>query len=526
MKMKYTVSAVAVLIAAGTQNAQADVTLPTMFGDNMVLQQNAPIRLWGHAEPGEKVSVSWVKVTGDGNTDRLPSKAVETTTGSDGKCNVTLAPVKAGSNPLNLVVQGKNTLTLKNVLVGEVWLCTGQSNMEWVLRNAFEGEKAVATAINPQIRLFHVKKVRSDKPLEDVQATWMECTPENVATFSAVGYYFARDLAKSRNVPIGLIESDWGGTPAESWTPEETLQGDVALSPLITNYPAARERLDKVLADYPAQVEKAKAEGKKAPNRPNLWRYSELYNGMLAPLAPLSVKGAIWYQGESNTGRAEQYRTLLPAMIRSWREKFHNPNLVFLIAQLAPFSAGNKDATSYAELREAQEYTTYVLPKTGRVVITDVGEENDIHPRHKEPVGERLALLARDVAYGEKIDGQSPRVKKFEAGKTPNTLLVTFENVGGGLVTRGGEISKNTVEDGKLLGFEIAGADGVFVPAEARIVDKDRVEVSATSVTAPKAVRYGFRNFVLVNLFSKEGLPAAPFRSDAPPSVAAALMGK
>lgn len=502
MRISRVLGLLALFTLAG-QAVRADVTLPKLFTDNLVLQRKAPVRIFGKAEPGEKVTV------------RIQGKESSAITGENGKWLATLKPLEAGG-PFTLTIQGKNTITLNNVLVGEVWLCSGQSNMEWAMRSSFQPQAVIDASTNPQIRLFQVKNVRSDTPMEDVEAAWQECKPETVAGFSAVAYYFARDLQKSLNVPIGLIQSDWGGTPAESWTRESVITGSGMLKDIVGNYQSALTRYEQAQADYEKAAEQAQAEGKPAPRRPNKpWKYAELYNGMIAPLVNYTIKGAIWYQGESNTGRALQYQTLFPTMIQNWRQDFGIPDFPFLLVQLAPFGNGTSPATQYAELREAQYYATKMLKNVGMAVITDVGEERDIHPKKKEPVGARLALLAERIAYGKKVNAFSPTFKEMQAAG--NRAIVKFENVGNGLAARGGMISEQEVPAGKLLGFTIAGPDGKFFPAEAEIMGKDTVTVYAAEVPNPFAVRYGFANFVIGNLFSKDGLPASPFRTDAPP---------
>ena len=492
--------------AFATKGARADVSLPALISDNMIVQQKMPVHIYGRASAGEKVTVS------------LAGKSAGATTGADGTWDVTLPAVKAGG-PYTLVVKGNNTVTVNNVLSGEVWVCSGQSNMEFAMSRALTGQEGMAKSTNPNIHLFHVAKVRSDTPLADVKATWQECGPSTVANFSAVGYFFGRDLQKNLNVPIGLIESDWGGTPAESWTREDTLRASPVLQPIINDYPAKKTNTDKLLAEYPALVEKAKAEGKPAPRKPNTWRYSELYNAMIDPLTKYPIRGATWYQGESNTGRAAQYRTLLPAMIENWRSAWNmkdNKDFPFLVVQLAPYGngPGNSDRTQYAELREAQNYTAQVLPNVGVVVITDVGNENDIHPTHKEPVGQRMALLAESIAYKQKVAAMGPTFKDMRV--SGNKVTLHFANVGSGLMAKPGVTSGKTVEPGMLSGFTVAGEDGKFVPAQAEITGKDAVVVSAPGVDKPTAVRYGFVNFPVVNLWGND-LPASPFRTDAPP---------
>lgn len=482
--------------------ARADVTLPALISDNMIVQQKMPVHIYGTASPAEKVKVS------------LAGKSATATTGADGNWEVSLPPVKAGG-PYTLSVQGNNTLTINNVLSGEVWVCSGQSNMELALTRASNGADAIAASANPNIHLFHVAKARSDSPAADVKAKWQECGPQTVPNFSAVGYFFGRDLQKAEGVPIGLIESDWGGTPAESWTSEEKLQSSPVLRPMIDKYPAQKEAFDKTLSSFADMEAKAKAEGKPAPRRPNApWRYSELYNAMIVPLTKYPIRGATWYQGESNTGRAEQYRTLMPALIENWRSAWGIKDFPFLIVQLAPFGSGNSGGTAYAELREAQNMTAQMLPNVGVAVITDVGNEKDIHPTRKEPVGQRLALLARKIAYNEKVNAAGPTYKDMTVDG--DKITVHFANVGDGLMMKAGETSGEMVAPGVLSGFTIAGADGKFVPANAVLKGKDAVIVSAQGVTNPTAVRFGFVNFPVVNLWGND-LPANPFRTDAPP---------
>jgi sialate O-acetylesterase len=504
-----TTAAAVLPLAIGASAAHADVTLPALFSPNLVLERDVPLRVWGKADIGEHVSVS------------IGGRTADATAGQDGTWEVRLKSLKAGG-PYTLKVVGKNRVLVPNVLVGEVWVCSGQSNMEWPLGRAANGPEAVAASADPQLRLFHVPRLRSDVPVEDVKAAWQECGPETVRGFSAVGYFFGRDLRRALRVPVGLIESDWGGTPAQAWTRPDVIARDPELKRLYADiYPAALASYEKALADYPGAVERAKAEGKPTPARPNApWKVGELYNGMIAPLTRYAIKGAIWYQGESNANNAVGYRSLFPAMIQNWRDDFGVKDFPFLLVQLAPYSAGNPNALNFAELRESQLLTTQTLPKVGMAVITDVGELNDIHPKRKEPVGVRLALLARRIAYGQKVVASGPTYKslKVEEGKA----LVKFDDAGDGLEARGGDTSGATVSAGTLSGFTVAGADGVFVPAEARIVGKDTVEVSSPQVPQPVAVRYGFINFPVVNLWNVNGLPASPFRTDVPPPTGAA----
>jgi sialate O-acetylesterase len=479
---------------------RADVRLPGLFSDNMVLQQGMKVAVWGWADDGEQVTVAFrgQKIT---------------TTAKDGKWMVELKKLKAGG-PDVLTVTGKNSIELKNVLVGEVWVCSGQSNMEFALKNSFESAADIAAATNEMIRLFHVPKLKANEPTNDINASWKICSPKAVEGFTAVGYYFGRDLQKARNVPVGLVESDWGGSPAEVWMKQEVLESNPRYKKdILDTYPAAQKHYEDSLASFKNEQAEAKKTGaafnKKAPNAP--WKPTELYDGMIAPLLHYAIKGALWYQGESNAGRAEQYRTLFPDMIKNWRADWNEGDFTFLLVQLAPFKPV-KDQPSdsdWAELREAQLYSTQVLPKVGMAVITDAGNPDNIHPTHKEPVGARLALAARGIAYGEKIVYSGPLYKsiRLDNGKAS----VTFESVGSGLEAR----------DGALKGFAICGEDRKFVWATAEIEGKNKVVVSAPEVAHPVAVRYGWADCPVVNLWNKEGLPATPFRTDDFPMITA-----
>src|SRR5262245_28405004 len=475
--------------------AYADVKLPAILSDGMVLQQGIHVPVWGWADEGESVTIEF-------------QGQKFTTTAKDGKWIVRLKPLKAGG-PFTLTVSGKNRIELKNVLVGEVWICGGQSNMQWRLNQTDNAEPEIASAKYPMIRLFSVPRVEVDAPVTDVKAGWKECSPETAATFSAVGYYFGRDLHKARNVPIGLINNAVGGSPAESWMSAGVLTGDAEYKQFPADYPKRMERYEEAMAKYKEDAEKAKAENKPAPRAPGKpWMPSGLYNGMLAPLAPYAIKGAIWYQGESNATRAYQYRRLFPTMIRDWRALWGQGDFPFMFVQLAAFGPNLQKIgeSDWAELREAQLMTLSASPKTGMALAIDVGTYDDIHPRNKQPVGARLALAARAVAYGEKIVHSGPvyQSMKVEVDK----VVLSFKQAGGGLEARGGE----------LKGFIIAGEDKVWREAKAEIKG-DRVIVSSPEVTKPVAVRYAWAKFPTCNLYNKEGLPATPFRTDDWPGV-------
>ncbi len=478
--------------------ARAEVKLEGLISDGLVLQQGVAVPVWGTANDGEKVVV------------KLQDQTVATTA-AHGRWNVRFKALKAGG-PFTMTISGENTIKLSNVLVGEVWLCSGQSNMAFLLPRATNGAAAVAAAHDPQLRFFTVPHGAADEPKTEVAGTWQECTSESAASFSAVAYFFGRDLRQARKVPVGLIHSSVGGTPAEAWTSRSTLASDPELKPILERYaqavqkwnPAEASEQQKQAAERrKAAVAKAKAEGKKAPKAPRAAadprrsssRPSGLYNAMIAPLQPYALAGVIWYQGEANSGRAAEYRTLFPALIGDWRHAWAQGDFPFLFVQIAPHERMSP------EIREAQLLSWQKVPRTGMAVITDVGNETDIHPTAKEPVGGRLALAARAVAYGEKLEYSGP---VYATLKTENERAVlSFTHVGTGLVARGGE----------LKGFTVAGPEGDFLPAQARI-EKDQVVVSNASVRQPTRVRYGWTNAPDVNLFNQEGLPATPFRTD------------
>jgi sialate O-acetylesterase len=490
MKRVYWVAAVAAVACLSVQ-AKADVKPFALFSDGMVLQSGVKCPVWGLAEPGEDVSAT---ITFG---DKAPAYSTEPTKADkDGKWMLQLRPIQPGG-PYTVTIKGKNTVTIKNVLVGEVWVASGQSNMEFRLSSAANAKEEIAKSKNPKMRLFTVPETIAAEPTteltvpkkraddkNDSAGKWVECDAETVGSFSAVAYYFGRDLQKARNVPVGMIHSSWGGTLAEAWTPKANLEANPALKSLV-----------------PAEIKIDHA-------KPNPNQGTVLYNGMIAPLVPYAIKGAIWYQGESNAGRAYQYRTLFPAMIESWREAWKNPDMPFLFVQLAPFGAIVKEPqkSAWAELREAQLMTSEKVKNTGMAVITDVGEEMDIHPKHKEPVGARLALAALGVAYGEKIVYSGPIYDSMTVDG--NKAVLSFRDVGQGLEAK----------NGPLTGFTVAGQDKTFHNATAEIKG-DKVVVSCDQVEKPVAVRFGWANFPVVNLWNKDGLLASPFQTDDFPGV-------
>lgn len=645
----WTAAAVCCLISP----VRAAVRLPAVFSDQMVLQQRSNVTVWGWAEPGERIKVkgSWQRFGG-----------ASTVAAEDSRWKVRLKTPRAGG-PHTLTVKGDNEIVLKDVLIGEVWVCSGQSNMEWMFSrmNTEEARHAVDTADFPNIRLFTVKQEFAEKPKADCSGQWQVCTPQTARDFSAVAFYFGRELHQKLDVPIGLINTSWGGTPAEAWTSAKALRAhggfDEALDRLenpdayleaarkdyqqklaewenslteidpgtkenfqhplyddsdwktmdqptpwtgteledidgvvwfrrVTNLPPSWARndlelhlgpiddIDTVWVNgvriatsttwykprtyrLPAEVLRVGpnviavrvidlhgeggfcgkeddmrigppgADVKTCATVARTWKYkvshvgavpppppspedainpntpSVLFNGMLNPLIPFRIAGAIWYQGESNCDRAIQYRTLFPAMIRDWRAHWKQGDFPFYYVQIAPYSYGNSQAIGSALLREAQLLTLKAVPNVGMAVTMDIGEENDIHPKNKRDVGKRLSLWALACTYGMDdivYSGPLYRAMKVQG----EAIRISFDYVGSGLVARGGP----------LTDFEIAGIDRKFVPANAEIQSDNAVLVSSPQVPNPVAVRYAFRNWAQPNLFNAEGLPASSFRTD------------
>ena len=620
----------------------ADVRMPKLFADHMVLQRNKPLPVWGWAAAGEKITVLF-------NGQTKTTKA-----GKDGKWSLQLDATEAGG-PYTLTVKGKNVIAINDVLVGEVWICSGQSNMEWVVRNTTNASAEMKTADYPMIHHFLVAKDVSAKPLQDIKAgAWQVCTPETVGDFTAVGFFFARELYNTLKIPIGLIHTSWGGTHSETWTSREAFENSDEFKSMIAGMPnlnldSLGQEKNKALtkkiqalqpgftnpvkedafetngysdAQWPfmqlpglweqqgldgvdgtiwfrKHVEVAAADAGKpatvslgaiddndityvngikvgATNSWNekrtyniaagilkagtniiavrvgdtgggggiygdaselnvtidgkvlsltgKWKYQVttlqvggagigpndyptlLFNAMLKPLIPYAIEGAIWYQGESNAGRAYQYRTAFPLMITDWRKQWNSGDFPFYFVQLASYNSANgnsKNGSTWAELREAQTMTLS-LPHTGMAVTTDIGESNDIHPRNKKDVGKRLAAIALHDVYGQQGEHMGPMYKGIEV--QGNKIIVSFTHTGGGLMAKD--------KYGYLKGFEIAGADQQFHYAKA-MIEGDKVIVFSDNVANPVAVRFGWTDDAGEdNLFNKEGFPASPFRSD------------
>ncbi|HOM99068.1 MAG TPA: sialate O-acetylesterase [Acidobacteriota bacterium] len=648
---------------------QAEVRLPALFTHHMVLQRDIPITIWGWAAPGEAIRVHFREQSGI------------TTADEEGRWLLRLESESYGG-PDTLVVEGENRISLEDVMVGEVWICSGQSNMEWKVHSVKNAEAEIAAAQYPALRMFTVTKKVADEPQQDCSGEWQICSPETVGGFSAVGYFFGRELYRNLGVPVGLIHTSWGGTPAESWTRWETLEADEDLRPILERYQEALRAYPEAKARYDAAVRKLQEEstrlpvyqkdsgnlgkergwadpqfddgswptmelpkyweteqnmnldgavwfrqtvdippdwagqelqlelgaiddfdttyfqgrevggtGEETPNfwthprkytipgelvKPGpaviavrvfdhygnggfagspaemllypiasgkssavklagVWRYqieqaldpnavtgpdsrglppepmgpghpyspSGLYNAMLYPLAPFSLRGAVWYQGESNAGRAHQYVKLLASMIHDWRELWGLGDFPFGIVQLANYMAVKEEPqeSAWAELREAQALVGRILPRVGLAVAIDIGEADDIHPRNKQDVGLRLGLWALNRVYGRDVPFSGPVYRSMDV--RGSAVRIHFDHTDGGLTARGGD----------LRGFAIAGRDRVFHWADARI-EGDTVIVSSPEVPEPVAVRYAWADNPVCNLYNNAGLPAVPFRTD------------
>ncbi|MGQ9462344.1 MAG: sialate O-acetylesterase [Candidatus Fervidibacter sp.] len=651
------------LVAEGQPAGGGSLRLPAIFGDHMVLQSKMPVPIWGWAAPREEVAVI------------VKGKLYRVTKAAPDGCWMVKLPPQPPGGPYELIVRTRNETTrFVDVLFGEVWICSGQSNMEWPVQWAQNAQQEIATANFPQIRFFIVEKAIALEPKSDCKGRWVVCSPETIGVFSAVGYFFGREIHKQLKVPVGLIGTYWGGTPAESWTELEELESDPDLRTILDRLPRTEEELKRLQDKYEREMEewrkkalladtgnkgerlgwaspdfkdsdwaimnlprnwesvseemnidgavwfrkvvtipedwtgkdlllslgliddydvvyfngeKIGSTGQDTPNSwtvqrryivpgrlvkagPNLiavrvfdvwgyggfrgtpeqmmlglvdgnkasislsgewkfkvefarparevpqqpqppvnnWTPTALFNAMVAPLIPYAIRGVIWYQGESNVGRAYQYRKLFPTLIKSWRRNWGQGDFPFLFVQLANYLKRKLDPTesAWAELREAQLLTLKTVPKTGMAVAIDIGEANDIHPRNKQDVGKRLASAALAVAYGRKVVYSGPiyRSMRIEGNK----IRLFFDHVGSGLVAKGGE----------LRGFAIAGKDGKFVWANAKI-EGDTVLVWSEQVPEPVAVRYGWADNPDCNLYNKEGLPASPFRTDDFPGI-------
>lgn len=487
----------------------AEVRLPHLLSDHAVLQRDRPIHIWGWATPGAHLTAHF-------HTQTVPAQA-----DSFGAWSLWLAPEPAGG-PFTLTISGDGAdLTLSDLLVGDVWFASGQSNMEMPLRgfpgNAVlkDADKEIPAATNPKLRLLLVDHKASDYPLNDVLNTWTICTPETAATFSAVAYFYGREIAAKENVPVGLIDSTWGGTPADSWVSMDTLGTHPDLLPAFASrahFADEQTNLDAQIAAEKQEDDAARAAGKPLPRHPwhpseTSWLPAGLYNGMVAPFAPMSIRGFIWYQGETNSAheRAPNYATLFSALIRDWRNQFAQGNLPFFFVQISSFNSPGED---WGRVRDAQRRTLQ-LTNTAMAVTLDIGSPDNVHPPDKQTVGHRLALAARHITYGEDVAYASPLFRQATAELQPDgstAIRVWFDHAHG-----------LTAHSQPIDAFEIAGEDHHFVPAQARI-DGETVVVTAAGVAHPVYVRYGWMGVVTNNLFNAAGLPASTFTSETWPA--------
>ncbi len=449
-----------IVISIISSVALGTVRLPAIIASNMVLQQQSTVNLWGWADPSEKIYVttSWNNVT-------------DSVTGTFNATFKIRIKTPAAGGPYAITIRGWNTITLENIMIGEVWVCSGQSNME--MSNTVQMKEEMPKSKNDNIRLFHIPRATSQYPQENVQAKWDVCGPESLNGFSAVGYFFGKKLQQQLNVPIGLIETAWGGTPAEVWTPSDIIFGD----------PVMKEAASQL---------------KETPWGPYVPGY--IYNAMVFPITNFGIGGTIWYQGEANTGIGSTYEWTLSNMIGAWRKAF-DKNFPFYYVQIAPFHYGLR--YEGAVIME-QQSKLLKYPNTGMVVITDLVDDiEDIHPKNKYDVGIRLANLALVDNYKQNIPGaRSPMYRSMEINK--NKVTLSFDNAPNGFLTK---------EKAKPTEFYVAGADKVFVPADVKF-EKDKIILFSKQVPVPVAVRFSFSNTAMSNVFSKEGLPLAPFRTD------------
>ncbi len=511
------------ICCAMTDAARADVKVPRLFSDNMVVQRGMPIPVWGTAEPGEKVTVKFA-----GN-----EAAAEA--GADGRWKVKLPATPMNGQGQNLLIEGKNKLSLQNVLIGDVWLCSGQSNMAWNLNDCNSPED-IAAATLPTIRGFSVPTRTAPEPQDDIPSGWQLCLPDSSRGFSGVGFFFARRINKETGVPIGLLNDAWSGSMIEPWIPPAVLDAP-DVSPVVAKM---REQREAHLGNYRRElgasldgVEKWLASARQAiatggtlpasppiPNDPRNQGFvpTSYYNTMVYPLVQFPIKGVIWYQGESNGGDGDEYAEKMRALIEGWRKQWNEGDFPFYFVQLANIGDPNEKpegGDGWSKIRCAQAKAMQTIPHTGMASAIDVGTFNDIHPRNKFDVGERLARWALKNEYGKSdLEASGPifQSQKIEGNK----IRLTFDHIGGGLIVgkKTGRQPTEKVEGGKLKHFAIAGEDKKWVWADATI-DGDTVIVSSPEVAQPVAVRYAFSpNPDGANLYNAAGLPASPFRTD------------
>ena len=480
---------------------RSEIVLPSVLSEGMVLQQRSNARLWGKATPGESIyiSASW-------------GKKVRVIADADGRWRAELRTPGASFEPQSIQFSGGNEHTLENVLIGEVWLCSGQSNMGWSVRQSNRPEEEAANADYPGIRFFKAPTRMAWEPQDDVEAEWVTCSPETISAQSAVAYFFGRELIRELDVPIGLVVSAFGASNVDAWL-EPKLARKYGFGNIVDWFEEHRSDMRSIQEKWRLDLEAWKAE-QKNEDKPDFRTRPKrrlpgdqqipfgLYNGMLHPLVGYSIRGVIWYQGESNVPRANQYRSLFPAMIHSWRDLWDQGDFPFYYVQIAPFHYKEPDGVSGAELRDAQREALAVVKKTGMAVLSDIGNNDNIHPRNKQDVGKRLAMMALNRDHGQgRGNDSSPIYRSHSVSK--GRISIRFDHA-----------ERLIVEGDKILGFTIAGEDKVFVSAEARIVGDRRVEVWSESIERPVAVRYGWSNAVKLNLFNEINLPVSTFKTD------------
>lgn len=495
MKFRFLLTLAILLTAV---EARADLKMPNIFGNHMVLQQKMPIKVWGWTKPGQDVTV---EIGGHSATAKA---------NQDGRFDVTLPEMAADGKTHTMTIKADETQTIEDILVGEVWVCSGQSNMQWSVNASTNPDLERLSAKYPDLRMINFPQVGSQEPILTHDRQWMACTPETVGGFSAVGYFFGRQLHKTLDVPIGMINNAWGGSACEAWINRDVLAAQEEFKPLLERWETMEKQFAALSEKSDATEDEKKTLNGLRGQMGGNHRPSNIYNGVLKSHLGYTIRGAIWYQGESNAGRAYQYRNLFPLMISNWREEWGQGDFPFYWVQLADFRAENPQPaeSDWAELREAQTMTMTKLPNTGEAVIIDIGEGKDIHPKNKVEVGRRLARWALAKEYGVQIAHHSPQYKSME--KQGNKIVLTFDHVDGGW---------RPFDVGNPVGFAIAGEDKKFVWADGKILQDGRIEVSSSAVADPVSVRYAWADNPVCNMFDNAGLPLTPFRTDDWPGV-------
>ena len=489
---------------------RSEIKLPAIISDHMVLQQKQSDPIWGWDTPGAKITVTFAGQTQSAKV------------GSDGKWMVKLDPVSANDEPQSIKISdGVQTIEVADVLVGEVWMCSGQSNMGFVLRDDWNGDIEVAAANYPKLRLISVPHVGTQDLQDDFKGQWNPATPKTAATFSAVGFFYGRYLHQILHVPVGLIDNSWGGSAAEAWVRRSSLEGDSRFAALLerTVKDEAYNQSAKAAADYTAKLAKyeaavasAKTSGLRAPRKPHspeYWltgnaRSGNIFSGVVNPTRGYGIKGVIWYQGEANASRPSEYAQLFPFLIEQWRKEWNQGDFPFYWVQLANYLERTNQPveSSWAELREAQT-KTLALTNTGQAVIIDLGEGKNIHPKNKHDVAARLVRWALVKDYGFEFPYRSPAFKSMQI--KDGKVLVRFDCFGSKLRTTGLN---------EAVGFAVSGSNHIWHWASGKLLGGDRVELTCNDVKDPVAVRYAWANNPACNLTSLEGLPVTPFRTD------------